>query len=333
MPNTTTRPGFPARPVAAALLLMIAGPMAHAAAPADTAAEWNRPAELHEIAAIENRITDPAKSIGLADVIAKNAVVLGAFSPGIYQGREKVLQAYAERNDHLGNSHPKITEMSIVSTGRFACSALEVRYEPGAGADGKYPTEFRQLDAFKKVDGHWQLVQQQISAPVDTATASVVKVALPIRGGLDWRHSTFDPDRISSDAARKGINDWTDQALRVIGIGPALHFFGPGPDVLLYGEYYPGSIRGSEEIRKYYGPIMNSYTSIDVKNPVYSVDTDGMLGAQIDTQALLLHMNDGTRKSISIRQSDCLRRVNGSWHSFLEMVSFPIDRQTGKAVM
>jgi hypothetical protein len=33
-----------------------------------------------------------------------------------------------------------------------------------------------------------------------------------------------------------------------------------------------------------------------------------------------------------LRQSDCMRRVEGKWYSMLEAISMPIDPKTGKAV-
>ncbi len=42
---------------------------------------------------------------------------------------------------------------------------------------------------------------------------------------------------------------------------------------------------------------------------------------------------DGSTKYISLRQNDCMRRVGGKWTSFFEMISFPVDQQSGKAIL
>jgi hypothetical protein len=70
-----------------------------------------------------------------------------------------------------------------------------------------------------------------------------------------------------------------------------------------------------------------------VKMPVFSDDSDGSFGVQIDTQDMELMMKDGSKKYISLRQSDCMRRVHGKWYSFFEMISYPVDAKTGKSIM
>ena len=44
-------------------------------------------------------------------------------------------------------------------------------------------------------------------------------------------------------------------------------------------------------------------------------------------------MNDGSTKNIALRQSDCMRRLDGKWYSFLEMISYPVDMKTNKGIM
>ncbi|MDB6063026.1 MAG: nuclear transport factor 2 family protein [Verrucomicrobiaceae bacterium] len=299
---------------------------------------WNQPADVQAITEIENVMAGATDAQQLIQHFAPNATVLDAFAPGIHEGKDQILKALTQKLASVKTIDHKITEINIATDGKFACSAAQIHYDYALKDGATHAAEFRQLDAFKKVDGKWQLIQQQVSQPVDFKTTAVVmngttSSALPVRGAIKWIDTSFGDKAIAPAAAIDEIKDWTERALRVTGIGPAMHFYGPGDDVLLYGEFYPGNIRGLKGIENFYGPIMNSYSSIEVKNPVFAADSDGLLGAQIDTQVLKLHMNDGSKRDIAIRQSDCLRRVNGQWHTFLEMVSFPIDRDTGKAVM
>jgi ketosteroid isomerase-like protein len=319
-------------PVIIGLLLAGVTPATQAATQA--ASIWNKPADVQAITAVENTMASATDAQQLIQHFAPNATVLDAFAPGIHEGKDQILKALTQKLAPIKTIDHKITEINIATDGKFACSAAQIHYDYALKDGATQSAEFRQLDAFKKVQGKWQLIHQQISQPVDFKTTAVVaNSTLPVRGSIKWIDTSFGDTAIAPAAAIDEIKDWTERALRVTGIGPAMHFYGPGDDVLLYGEFYPGNIRGLTEIESFYGPIMNSYTSIDVKNPVFAADSDGLLGAQIDTQVLKLHMNDGSKRDIAIRQSDCLRRVNGQWHTFLEMVSFPIDRSNGKAVM
>ena len=108
---------------------------------------------------------------------------------------------------------------------------------------------------------------------------------------------------------------------------------GPGDDVLVYDSFAPGELHGLKEIHDAYAPLMGSFTGVKVKMPIFVDDSDGSFGIQIDAQDIQLAMKDGSTKNISLRQSDCLRRVDGKWYSFFEMISFPMDAKTGKSVM
>jgi hypothetical protein len=99
----------------------------------------------------------------------------------------------------------------------------------------------------------------------------------------------------------------------------------------MYAPTVPGNLRGKAEMRAYYAPSMNSFESLETKTPILKVDTDGVLGAQIDIQEITLHLHDGKTQPLYWRQSDCLRRVGGKWYGLLDMASFPVDLKTGKS--
>jgi hypothetical protein len=116
-------------------------------------------------------------------------------------------------------------------------------------------------------------------------------------------------------------------------IDQMMAYYGPDDDTLVYDTFAPGEMRGLKEIHDYYAPLLGSYNGIKVKMPVFVADSDGSFGVQIDTQDMKLAMKDGSTRYISLRQSDCVRRVNGKWYSFFEMVSYPVDPKTGKSTM
>ncbi|WP_068071598.1 YybH family protein [Novosphingobium lentum] len=304
-----------------------------AASPRAGRAVWNRPADLEAIRSIENRMADTANVDGLGNIVSDQAVLVDAYVPAVSRGRAAILEAYRKYRETLAGSKGRFTEMSVISTPGFACSASQIRFDVPAPGHGTTPAEYRKLDVFKKIGGRWQLIQQHISQAIDRKTGMVAAGPLPVRGPLAWNAASLSRKAIDPEAARQGIVDWTDSALREVGLESAMKFFAPGHDVLLYGEFNPGNIRTRAEVTGYYGPLYNSFSGLHVVNPLYEADSDGLLGAQIDTQDIVIDMNDGSRPRLSIRQSDCLRQYDGKWQTFMEMVSYPVDRATGKAMM
>jgi len=48
-------------------------------------------------------------------------------------------------------------------------------------------------------------------------------------------------------------------------------------------------------------------------------------------QPLIVTAKDGTKFSITLRVSDCYRKINGKWLITMEHVSVPVDLETGEA--
>ncbi|WP_257539166.1 nuclear transport factor 2 family protein [Sphingobium sp. CFD-1] len=293
---------------------------------------WNRPADIKAIRALESRLANSANAEDLSGLLADNVVLLDAYAPSVRRGRQEVIDAYRGHRDVLRSGQGRYTEMSVVSTPNFACSASQIRYDVKDQAGGG-AKEFRKLDVFKKIGGRWQLIQQHISVALDRQTYTATVNPLPVRGALTWQDAKFSNVPVDVESARRGIVDWTEQALREVGLHSAMKFIAPGQDVLVYGEFNPGNLRTREEVTAYWGPLYNSFSGLEVQSPVFEVDSDGLLGAQIDTQNITIAMKDGTRPRISIRQSDCLRQFDGKWQTFLEAVSYTVNRETGQAIV
>ena len=81
------------------------------------------------------------------------------------------------------------------------------------------------------------------------------------------------------------------------------------------------------------GAALQQLSGLEVESLVFEVDSDGLLGAQIDTQNINIAMRDGTRPRTAIRQSDCLRQFHGKWQTFLEALSYAVDKKSGQAIM
>jgi len=162
-----------------------------AASPGAGRAVWNRPADLEAIRSIENRMADTSNADGLGDLVSDQAVLVDAYVPAVSRGRASILDAYRRYRDALGGRKGRFTEISVISTPHFACSASQIRFDVPASGIPTTPVEYRKLDVFKKIGGRWQLIQQRISAAIDRQTGMVAAGPLPVRGPLEWNHGRF----------------------------------------------------------------------------------------------------------------------------------------------
>jgi ketosteroid isomerase-like protein len=223
--------------------------------------------------------------------------------------------------------------MNIVGDGKLACSALHVRFhfKQKDGKEGDLTV--RQLDGFKQINGKWLIVQEHISLPTDPKTGmGIFDGRMPARGQLAWDLGTFKGPAVSPAQGIKEIKKWLDVGVLSPDVDALMKYYGPTDDVLVYDVMYPpGELRGMKETRDGFAPVMN-YTAPKVNMLDLAVDSDGLLGIQIDVQDVSTTQKDGKVSRFMLRQSDCMRRVDGKWYSLFEALSMPIDSKTGKAV-
>ena len=116
-------------------------------------------------------------------------------------------------------------------------------------------------------------------------------------------------------------------------IDDLVSYYGPGDDVLVFDSFAPGEIRGPHELHDYYAPLMASFSGIKVKMPLIVVDSDGKI-RHTDRYARHAAEDEGWQHEIHFAASRTiacgLSVANGS--RFFEMISFPIDPATGKAI-
>ncbi len=310
--------------------LLSAG-LAFLAVPAMAGPVLNAPSDVAEIKAFEQRNAAQLDAAVLAESYATDAVMLDYMTGGIYTTRSAIGAALAKQTAPLKSVRAEIREHNIVTSPGFACDmqTTDYHYETRDGKTGVL--SLRQMDAIKKIDGRWQIVQQQVAALNDPKTGNAVMADLPTRGDKVWPADFALGPPMPEGKAREEIRTWTEVSLRVVGIDAIMPFYGPGEDELVqYGPTIPGNVRSKSEMYAYYAPSMNSFEGLDTKTPVLKVDTDGLLGAQIDVQDITMHLKGGKTQKLYWRQSDCVRRVGEKWYGVLNMSSFPTDLATGK---
>ncbi len=314
---------------------LVAGLVACASVSVATAATtFNAPADVKAIHTIEEDLATQTSMKDLIKYYAPDAVVMDIFAPGIYKGTDEIYKGFEAQMGPMQTMKSDMPDINIATNGNFACAAMTLHFDSTLKDGKKVEVTIRQLDAFKKIKGKWLIVQQHISMPVDGKTGlAVMNGPLPVRGPIKWAANAIPAPSTTPAKGIEEIRQFMEVGALSSGIDALMAYYGPGDDVLIYDTYFPGELRGMKEIRDYYAPMMGSYKDIKVKMPEFYADSDGAFGLQIDTQDMELIMNDGSKKYISLRQSDCMRRVNGKWYSFFEMISYPIDAKTGKGII
>jgi ketosteroid isomerase-like protein len=297
-------------------------------------AKFNAPRDVASIKAIETVLATETDMDKLIGYYAPDAIVLDIYAPGILKGRDQIRAGFAPQLAAIRSMKSRIADINIASNGNFACAAMQLRFDTVMKDGTALKISLRQLDAFKKIGGKWQIIQQHISLPVDAKTGmAVMDGPLPIRGPVAWPKNPISGPATTPAQAKLDVRRWMDVGAVSTSLAQLMPYYGPGDDVIVYDSYFPGELRGRKEISDYYAQIMGSYNAIKVNMPEFVTDSDGVFAVQADTQDMKLAMKDGTTKYIALRQSDCMRRVGSKWYSFMEMISYPIDPKTNRAIM
>jgi ketosteroid isomerase-like protein len=292
---------------------------------------FNAPADVAAIRQVEETLTTEIDIDKVLPLYADDAVVLDLFSPGVFQGKAQIRAGFAPQMAPVRSMARTTPEITVATDGQFGCAASQIAYDTVMKDGSTFKMNLRELDALKKIDGQWRVVQQHISFPVDPATM-MAQTSAPIQPRvLTWSAYPLAPISTTPARGKAEIREYLEVGGASVGLEKLMKYYGPGDDTLLYDAFSPKALIGRKEIADFYTPMMNSYTAIKLAMPLFTADTDGSFGIQIDTQHLTLTMKDGSSRNLALRQSDCMRRVGGKWYSFMEMISYPVDAKTMKA--
>jgi ketosteroid isomerase-like protein len=304
-----------------------------AAAASATGADFNKPADIDAITGIEGQLAKLNTMKDLIRYYAPEAVVYDAYAPGVYRGTKQIFDGFEQQFAQGQSFTGAIPDMNIISDGKFACSAMQLHFDYTLKNGTKGAITMRQLDAFKKIGGKWLIVQQHISFPMDPKTGmGLLDSPMPVRGALAWNRKSFVGPVVAPEQAKKEVRSWLDAGVLSRNLDELMGYYGPTDDIIVYDMLYPpGEFRGMKEVRDGFAPVMN-FTNPQVKLLDFVVDSDGVFAVQIDAQDITLTKKDGTQSNFLLRQSDCMRRMDGKWYSVFEAISVPVDAKTGKSV-
>lgn len=302
--------------------------------PAAQAASVGQPADVQEIIAIERDFASQTDIDKVMVHFAPNAVVADFALPGWYVGTKEIYAAYQPQLAAVKSLKFHMDEINVASDGQMACAAMQIHFDATLKDNTSNSMTVRQLDGLKKIDGHWRIIQQQVSVPADQKTGmAALTGTLPARGDLAWTDHPLPRPTVAPEQGKLEIRKWTEDMAAPATLEEAVSYYGPGDDVILYAGFLPGELRGLHEIRDFLAPMMVGVRNLEIKIPAFFADSDGGFGVQISRQELKFNKTDGTSSTMAFRQSDCVRRVGGKWYSFLEMGTFPVDLKTGKVTL
>jgi hypothetical protein len=133
--------------------------------------------------------------------------------------------------------------------------------------------------------------------------------------------------------ARLQIKRWMEKFANAASADEVPGLLGPGNDFMIFDMFAPAPLQGKPAVLAVYTPEFAPIKSFKARFTDFTADSDGYIGAQIDTQNIDVLMKNGTAAKQRLRQSDCLHYAGGKWYSVFDELSFPVDLQTGKAVM
>jgi ketosteroid isomerase-like protein len=294
---------------------------------------FNDPGDVDAIRAIEVELSVQLNVPDIVKLYAPNALLADFMSDSVFNGRVAIGKHFDEVVRGLESLDPDMIDLDVVSDGTLAFAAVQVHLAAATADGGIRHATFRELDAFRKIEGTWLIVQSHASLPFDAQTAApVLNGPLPARGPLDWVNK---PPPGPATTPALGIAEawrWAETVSQIQHVDELLPFYGPQDEFQTYEIFHPGVLRGRQE-------FCDAHVSLDVsvrrlfpdmkrmeiKKPMFVVDSDGLLAAQFGIQELVITLQDESVRKLYLRRSDCLRRVDNTWRSCFSMASFAAD--------
>jgi ketosteroid isomerase-like protein len=265
--------------------------------------------------------------------VAREAVHADLMLPAWYSGWQEVYDAMKPQYDRVKAVKPSIRELNIATNGNLACVPIFVHADITSKENTREEFSWLEFDVFRKAEDRWLYTQLHATLLVDPKTGnSMPNAPFTERAALQWSHDPLPETAVDVQQAKTELREWLGSRTKATNIDTLMNHFGPGDDVIAYGPYFPGRYQGLKDIRAHFGQTLTNVRAVDATVTDFIVISDGVLGAILARQDLKISKTDGSREDLSIRQSNCLRRVRGKWYSVFEMISFPMDPKNGKPV-
>jgi ketosteroid isomerase-like protein len=305
-----------------------------AAAPAFAKPVYNAPADVQAVTQLEKKNAAELDMGQLLAGYAPDLVVYDLIAPGLYKGRAQFVKNVQPQLAAVKSLTLSLPSINVLSDGTMACAAVQMHFDTVFKNGSTSSVGYRQLDVLRRLNGKWQVVEEQLSFPADPKTGlSLPNAPQTAVAPIEFSTDPFAGRRVSVATAKAQIKDWVVRFAVATNLDDTMALMGPGDDEVIFDMFSTVPLQGRQAITAAYAPLVARMASVAVSFPDFRADSDGYIGAQIDTQKLVIKMKDGSTVNWLLRQSDCLHNVGGHWFSVFDELSFPMDPKTGKAVM
>ena len=163
---------------------------------------FNDPADVAAIKAAEEILATEIDIDKVMPLYADNATVLDLFAPGVFRGKAEIRAGFGPQLGAIKSMIKTTPEMTVATNGTFGCAVSQVAYQTVMKDGRSFAMNVRNLDAYKKIDGQWRVVQQHVSFPVDPATL-VAQTSAPIQPRtLTWSAQPLAPVSVTPESLR-----------------------------------------------------------------------------------------------------------------------------------
>lgn len=133
----------------------------------------------------------------------------------------------------------------------------------------------------------------------------------------------------------RALEDRFAAACKAKDVAAIMKGYAPGAELIVFDVIPPRQYVGFEAYKKdwegflafFPGPI-DEFQISDL-----SITTNGNLGYGHSIQHLIATAKDGSKMDLTVRVTDCYRKIGGKWLVTHEHVSVPVDLTTGKPDM
>jgi ketosteroid isomerase-like protein len=131
----------------------------------------------------------------------------------------------------------------------------------------------------------------------------------------------------------RALEDHFAAAFRAKNVDSIMKSYAPGAELFVFDVTPPRQHVGFDDYKKDWQDTFAAFPGPVDKFEVedLSIVADGKLAYSHSIQAGTLTAKDGSKFSLTVRVTDCYRKINGKWLITQEHVSVPVDLGTGKA--
>ncbi len=131
----------------------------------------------------------------------------------------------------------------------------------------------------------------------------------------------------------RALEDRFATALKAKDVEAIMKAYAPGAELVVFDVVPPPQYVGFDAYKKDWQDLFAAFPGPVDKFEVQdlSIVTDGKLGYSHSIQPAIFTAKDGSKFSLTVRVTDCYRKIDGKWLITHEHVSVPVDLATGKA--